>query len=100
MEQQQENNMERKDTTLILADDDEPIFFDNDDKLLEHIMDTQNHLDPHERSVPRDYLCAITWDNTAGLLYRDREWLEEQFNELNGHAGQAHNERCEARYGN
>jgi hypothetical protein len=90
--------MERKNTALIL-EGDEPIFFDNEDKMLAHIMDTQEHNDPESRSVPGCYLYAITQDSTAGLLYRDRDWLEEQFNELNGHAGQACNEEYEARYG-
>lgn len=84
-------------TALILADDNQPIFFKSEDELLQHIMDTQCMESPENRSVPEDYVYAITASND-GLVWRDREWLEEQFNELNGNAGQAHNEECEARY--
>lgn len=88
-----------KSVALVIDGDNQPIMFSSEDELLKHIMDTQAHKNPHERCVPEDYVMAFAANMDGSITWRDREWLEEQFNELNGNAGQAHNEEYEARYG-
>lgn len=89
--------MEIKNTAL-LVEGDIPLFFYDESDALDFIMDWQLGADAQDRSVPEQYLGLISKDVEAGLIYRDRNWLEEQFAELNGNAAEKHNQECEARY--
>lgn len=90
--------MDIKNTALLVKGDEPRFFYDEQDALAD-IMEFQSHNEPENRSVPEEYTGMITKDAEWGLIYRNREWLEEQFNELNGNAADRHNQEYEARYG-
>jgi len=90
--------MEIKNTALLIEGEHPKFFYDESDAL-DYIMDRQSHVDAPDRSVPDYYLGLISKDVEAGLIYRDRDWLEEQFAELNRNAAEKHNQEYEARYG-